>query len=69
MGITATNGVAKGGVGMTKLSILIGCLLILVGIVLRVTLWPVAIAGTSLKPISFIILANSSFLIGILFKK
>ncbi|MFC1509591.1 hypothetical protein ACFL60_07905 [Candidatus Omnitrophota bacterium] len=54
---------------MIKLSILIGCLLILAGIVLRVTMYPVKIAGLSLRPISFLVLANTSFLIGILFKK
>ncbi|MBL7081780.1 MAG: hypothetical protein ISS44_04365 [Candidatus Omnitrophica bacterium] len=53
----------------SKLFIAIGCLLILAGIALRVSLLPIVITGRTIRPISLVILANTSFLLAILFKR
>jgi hypothetical protein len=58
--------------GMTKLSKLFlfaGLALILIGVFLRITLFPVVVTMRALRPISFIIAANASLLLAILFKK
>jgi len=54
---------------MPKIFITIGCLLLLLAVFLRITMHPIIIAARTLRPISFVILANTSFLLAILFKK
>ncbi len=51
---------------VSKLFVVIGCLLILVALVLKSTL---VIVMMPAKPISLVILANTAFLLAILFKK
>ena len=54
---------------LSKLLVVTGCLLILVAVISRVTWFPIIIAARPIKSISFVILANASFLLALLFKK
>lgn len=53
----------------TKLFIVIGCLLILIALVLKIAGLPLVIAARPIRPISLVILANTSFLLALLSKK
>ena len=52
-----------------KLFTVIGCLLLLAAVVLRITWFQIVIAGKPIQAISLVILANTSFLLALLFKK
>ena len=54
---------------MSKIFIILGCILILVAVILRTTMCPIIITARPIKPSSFIILANTAFLLAILFRK
>ena len=54
---------------ISKLLIGIGCLLILAAVVLRLTWFPIVVATRPIQSISLVILANTTFLLAILFKK
>jgi len=53
----------------TKLFIVIGCLFLLLAVFLRLTWFPIVIAASPLKSGSFLILANTAFLVALLCKK
>lgn len=54
---------------LTKAFMAIGALLIIIAVVLRVADISLVIAHKALKPASFLILANISFVLAVLFKK
>ncbi len=54
---------------MFKVFVVIGCLLILLGVIMRITHFPIIIATKAVWPINLVILANTSFLLALLFKK
>jgi hypothetical protein len=54
---------------VSKLFTIIGCLLILAAVVLRIALVPIIISERPIQTISLLILANTAFLIALLFKK
>ena len=54
---------------ISKLFIVIGCLLILAAVVLRITWFPIIVATRPIRSISLVILANTAFLLALLFKK
>ena len=54
---------------ISKIFIAIGCLLILLAVVLRITWLPITIATQPIQYISLVILANACLLLAILLKK
>jgi len=57
---------------MTKLSkvlVVIGCLLIMIGIVSKFASCPTMIGPHLIKPISFVLMANTALLLALLLKK
>lgn len=57
---------------MTKLSrlfLVIGCLLVLLAVILRISSIPVIIVARPIRLVSLLVLANTSLLLAILFKK
>jgi len=53
----------------SKVLIVIGCLLILTGVVSKLASCPMIIGAHPIKPISFVIMANTTFLLALLLKK
>jgi hypothetical protein len=53
----------------TKFFLILGCLLLVVAAVLRITQFPVIVSTTALKPSSLLQLANTAFILAVLFKK
>ena len=57
---------------MTKVSkvlVVIGCLLILTGVISQFASCPIIITSRFINPISFVIMANTTFLLALLLKK
>ena len=54
---------------LTKLFIILGCVLMLVAIFIRVTWLPYMLASRTVKPSSFLILANTALKLALLSKK
>ena len=54
---------------MSKVFIALGCLLILAAVVLRLTWFPIVVTTRPIQSISLVILANTAFLLALLFKK
>lgn len=54
---------------MSKLFLVIGCLLMLVAGAVRITPFPILISGKVVQSINLVILANTAFILAILFKK
>jgi len=54
---------------LSNFFIVLGCLLILVALILRLTGFSFMVTMKAIKPSSLLILANTSFILAILFKK
>jgi hypothetical protein len=54
---------------LSKLLVVLGCLLLFAGIVVRITWLPIMVTGSPIQSISLVILANTSFILACLFKK
>ncbi len=54
---------------LSKLLVVIGCLLILLAVALRVTMVPMVVAAKAIKPSSALILANTALLLALVLKK
>lgn len=54
----------------TKIFFGLGCVFLLIAIILKITWFPfILISGKPLRPIEMVILANTFFILAILFKK
>lgn len=54
---------------VTKFFLGLGCLLLLLAIVMRLAWIPIVITGKPVQAVSVLILANTSFILAILFRK
>lgn len=54
---------------MSRALVIIGLVLILLAVILRVTSIPLMISARAIKPSSFLILANTAFLLALITKK
>jgi hypothetical protein len=54
---------------LSKLLVVVGCLLILLAVALRVTLVPVMVGAKTIKHSSVLILANTALLLALVLKK
>jgi hypothetical protein len=54
---------------LTKLFLTVGCVLLLVAMVLRITWFPIIVSARPIHYASLLILANTSFILACLFKK
>lgn len=52
-----------------RLFLIAGCIFVVAAVILRVSNTPIAINMKQLKPSSFLILANSCFILAVFFKK
>ena len=68
----AIKGLEEKGVDMTKASkvfLVVGCLLMLLAVVSRVTVFQIMITKQQVQYTSFLILSNTAFILALLFKK
>ena len=54
---------------LSKIIIVLGFVALAIGVIARVALIPITIASLPAKPSSFFVLANTHFLIGLIFRK
>jgi len=54
---------------VSKVLVVIGCLLILTGVISQFASCPIKITSCYIRPISLVIMANATFLLALLLKK
>jgi len=56
-------------INLTRLFITVGCLLLLLAVVLRITWIPIIVSARPINLLSLVILANTCFILACVFKK